>query len=67
MLVIELWAERPGSKEQKHFVRFVYNDKELVLPGAPDAYCPLETFVSLAKELIPVDFERECVTHEAKL
>jgi hypothetical protein len=56
-LVLELYED----VSKKHYVRVVYNDKLLNIPGGGEnGLCEFNTFQKLAQTVIPTDYEKEC-------
>jgi len=56
-LLLELW-QRPS--DHSYFVRVIYNDIEMLLPGCSSPYCSFAIVQSTFLELIPKNWETEC-------
>jgi len=57
-LILELLEEKQNP--QNRYVRLIYNDRVLQIPGCNGTLCPYATFRQKVKELIPNDFHTEC-------
>jgi hypothetical protein len=49
-----------ADKEEVYYVKMMLNEKEYVIPGCKDMYCPLETFKSLYQEPLNCDYQTVC-------
>jgi hypothetical protein len=54
-LVLELWQD----SMMNYYVRMVYNDQTVQLPGCAKM-CPFEIFQNLTEPLIPTNWDEEC-------
>jgi len=48
-----LYWELFRQSNNKFFVRMVYNEKELLVPGCASVYCDYNTFMSVTEKLLP--------------
>ncbi|KAJ5076811.1 lysophosphatidic acid phosphatase type 6 [Anaeramoeba ignava] len=56
-IIFELYSD-----DSNHFfVRFIYNDEVYLIPGCKSTFCEFETFIEIAKKVIPINFTEECV------
>jgi len=55
-IVFELMEDKDGN----FYVRMLYQDQPLVIPGCHSQLCDFDTFTSLAQEVIPENWYAEC-------
>lgn len=54
----ELWRNQLSNQ---HYVRMIYNDQPLLLPGASSHFCSFETFKQLCDRVKPHNFKQQCL------
>jgi len=62
-VVMELWQSTTNTT---FYIRFIYNENELTIPGCPAALCPFDTWLKIAQQLIPTDWYKECGLSDPK-
>lgn len=72
-LVLELWRDPSNSgiislndfieteiDFTEYYVKMLYNDQQLKIPGCPAELCPFSDFSAVTQKLIPVNWAQEC-------
>lgn len=68
LVQMELWTPTQSSHSQSPLIRYIYNRKELTLPGCQGVFCPLEQYGELVAPLVRTNYAAACAIspHEAK-